>query len=542
MGGNSLTKRKHGTMSIEADIGHDRRLGISDGRLVDKLSDLAVALDHDTAGVTIFDNAGKLAYINQAFSAVYGVAHPQSTVGLQVNELEALLAPACIRKTDAQTCLLPSHAGRAEHAQESLVITLSNGRVLQICHYPQSHGGWITRHTVAGDINSRSTFTNDLISLQALIDQVPDYLWVKDTDGRFVVANLALARDSGRDKSSEMIGLTDFDLHAPARAARFQLSEREIVRCGEAMIDEEEAIIDPHGHEKWFSSSKIPLRNSTGDIVGLIGSARDITARKKAEALRQRAVELEEVSRQLAEALQREQQVNALQRQFVEMASHEFRTPLAIIDGAAQRLVRRHGELDPDFVTDKSQQIRLAVSRMVELMESILSFGKLESGNIDIKPAECSLQEILSICSERQQELSKAHTITLDLGTLPQKIVADRSALEQVFTNLLSNAVKYSPRSLDIQVRGWCNEGNAMISVRDHGIGIDQDDLPKMFARYFRARTSSGIAGTGIGLNLVKHIVELHGGQVTVESTKGEGSVFTVSLPIAGRRNPLEAA
>lgn len=164
-------------------------------------------------------------------------------------------------------------------------------------------------------------------------------------------------------------------------------------------------------------------------------------------------------------------------------------------------------------------------------MESILSFGRLEAGKIGITPARCSLREILTACCVNQEGLAKGHRITLDLGAIPQQIVADRGGLEQVFTNLLSNAVKYSPGSSEIQVRAWDDERQIHVSVRDHGVGIDEDDLPKMFERYFRARTSTGIAGTGIGLNLVKQIIELHGGKVVVQSKRGEGSTFIVSLP-----------
>jgi PAS domain S-box-containing protein len=405
---------------------------------------------------------------------------------------------------------------------------------LKVSHYPQTEGGWVTRHEIAHDIGSQASSSNVLVSLQTLIDQVPDYLWIKDTDSRFLVANHALASDCGRKRSSDMVGLTDFDLHDAARAAEFRAKECEVLCSGKAMIDEEEEIVDAKGQEKWLSSSKIPLRNVDGDIIGLIGVARDITARKKNEALKRRAFELEERSRNLTDALEREQKASALQRQFVAMASHEFRTPLAIIDAAAQRLVRRRGQVEPDFVAEKSQQIREAVSRMVELMESILSFGKLESGMVGIKAEECYIRDLLSACCERQQELSKDHHVSLDLANLPQTIVADRSALEQIFGNLLSNAVKYSSGSAEIEVRGRSDGSKVEVSVRDHGIGIDQDDLPKMFQRFFRARTSTGIAGTGIGLNLVKSYVELHGGKITVESVKGEGSTFFVSLPISG--------
>lgn len=523
------------TKSIAAETSEDHSPERPGDGLGEKLAGLMTALDYDTAGVTFFGGTGHLGYVNQAFLTILGLSPAATLIGLDVRQLEDLLAVAFLRKADIRACLIPSDGSRLHHLPEQLTATLSNGGVLKVSHYPQTEGGWVTRHEIARDIGSQSSSSNVLVSLQTLIDQVPDYLWIKDTDSRFLVANHALASDSGRERSSDMVGLTDSDLHDAARAAEFRAKECEILRTGHAMIDEEEAVIDAKGHEKWLSSSKIPLRNADGDIIGLIGVARDITARKKTEALKRRAFEAEETSRRLTDALEREQKASALQRQFVAMASHEFRTPLAIIDGAAQRLVRRQGEIEPNFVADKSQQIRLAVSRMVELMESILSFDKLESGMAGMKAEECHIRDLLSACCQRQQELSKDHHISLDLANLPQTIVADRSALEQIFGNLLSNAVKYSPGSAEIEVRGRSDGSKVEVSVRDGGIGIDQDDLPKMFERYFRARTSTGIAGTGIGLNLVKSYVELHGGKITVESRKGEGSTFIVSLPISGR-------
>ena len=128
--------------------------------------------------------------------------------------------------------------------------------------------------------------------------------------------------------------------------------------------------------------------------------------------------------------------------------------------------------------------------------------------------------------------IAKTHRFLLDLDRLPELIDADRQTLEQVFTNLLSNAVKYAPSAPDIHVSGWEECGNVKIAIRDNGIGIDTEDLPRMFQRYFRARTSTGIAGTGIGLNLVKQIVELHQGSIEVASERGLGSTFTVTLPM----------
>jgi PAS domain S-box-containing protein len=272
----------------------------------------------------------------------------------------------------------------------------------------------------------------------------------------------------------------------------------------------------------------------------------DVTIRRKAEqelirhrdrleeAVRQRTEELKLQAEKLAQALEHEKHINALQRQFVTMTSHEFRTPLAIIDGAAQRLQRRKAEITPDFMIEKTVQIRAAVARMVELMESFLSAGRLDSGKMKLTIGDCSIRELIANCAKRQADVSANHRISVDVDDLPATVKADALGLNQVFTNLCSNAVKYAPKAPDIEIKGWQADGFAHVSIRDHGLGIDADDLQKMFQLYFRARTSTGIAGTGIGLNLVKQIVELHGGAISVASEKGVGTTFTVKFPIAG--------
>lgn len=291
------------------------------------------------------------------------------------------------------------------------------------------------------------------------------------------------------------------------------------------------------------SGQIIEVRAAPTPGGGCVVTYVDVTAREKAErSLRHHSEKLEEMvsartgeierqARELERLLVQERQINELQRQFVAMASHEFRTPLAIIDGAAQRLIRRKEEITPAFLAEKVAQIRTSVSRIVELMESILSAGRLENGSVDSRLAPCSLVHVLEACCARQSDIKRSHRFHLDLDRLPETIRADASALQQVFTNLLSNSVKYAPQSPDIFVCGWIDGAHIRVSIRDEGVGIDPEDLPKMFQRYFRARTSTGIAGTGIGLNIVKQIVELHGGTISVASERGRGSTFTVTLP-----------
>ncbi|MDB5524734.1 MAG: sensory box protein [Rhizobium sp.] len=250
------------------------------------------------------------------------------------------------------------------------------------------------------------------------------------------------------------------------------------------------------------------------------------------ELVKVRTEEIEHQAQELQRMLDQERQINEMQRQFASMTSHEFRTPLAIIDGAAQRLTRRKSQVTQDYISEKSALIRDAVTRMVDLMESFLAAGRLDHGKMRFEPRPCSLKDIVLRSCQRQETIGKGHRIHVQLDDLPQTLNADMAALEQVFANLLSNAVKYAPDAPDIHVLGGVEGTTAWVSVRDSGVGIDADDIPMMFQRYFRARTSTGIAGTGIGLHLVKQIIDYHGGMVTVSSRKGKETIFTVKLPL----------
>lgn len=247
-------------------------------------------------------------------------------------------------------------------------------------------------------------------------------------------------------------------------------------------------------------------------------------------------VNLKEKASELRQALDKEKELNVLQRQFVSMASHEFRTPLAIIDSAAQRMNSRmnKGRLTPQDASPRIEKIRSAVQRMTRLMESTLSAARLQEGRIKIEIAPCNVAEIVRETCERTQEIAPNHMISCEIGALPETIQADTGALDQILTNLLSNALKYAPDAPSINVNVETDGEDILVAVQDHGLGIDADELERIGERFFRAKTSTGIEGTGIGLNLVKTLVEMHDGTITADSEIGKGSTFVVRLPING--------
>jgi signal transduction histidine kinase len=282
----------------------------------------------------------------------------------------------------------------------------------------------------------------------------------------------------------------------------------------------------------------LPLRALRTALMGLQKANKEINNYNKnlENLVAERTSKIEFQANQLKQALAKEQQLNELQRQFVSMASHEFRTPLTIIDGAAQRLKRKADKnlLTREDAVRRVEKIRDAVRRMTRLMESTLDAARMEEGKMQVEIKPCDIGKVVRDVCARQQDISHTHVISYDLADLPETIQADTGYLEQALANLLSNAVKYAPDAPDIAVKARREDDQVALSVRDHGLGIDEDELERIGERFFRAKTSTGITGTGIGLNLAKTLVEMHDGSVSVESKKGEGSTFTVRLPIAG--------
>ena len=272
------------------------------------------------------------------------------------------------------------------------------------------------------------------------------------------------------------------------------------------------------------------LKNELGMMAQAL-----LVFKRNAKLVIARTKQIEQKNEQIQEALQKERELNGIQRQFVAMVSHEFRTPLGIIDGHAQRLLKRLETIEPDRMRKSLNTMRVSVKRLVELMESVLAAARLEDGRIKLEPTSCALMELVTEVSSSYRDLYPDRTINLDLSELPSEIIADGKLLRQVISNLLSNAIKYSPDQESVWVCGFADDhGQAVISVRDEGVGIPKPEQEKLFDRFFRASTSVGIAGSGIGLHLASHLVQMHGGKIDFESVEGQGTTFYIRLPRNG--------
>ena len=236
----------------------------------------------------------------------------------------------------------------------------------------------------------------------------------------------------------------------------------------------------------------------------------------------------------LEEKLAHERNLMDAQRNFISMASHEFRTPLTIIDGHAQRLAKIKDPLRIDDVASRAEKVRGAVRQMTDLIDNLINTSRLFEGDpgLYFHPTNIDLTAVLrEVCEQHREIISGIQSIE-KFDARPLQVFGDPKLLMQMFGNLLLNAIKYSPAGRVIDISASRDSSHIVIAVQDHGIGIPAKDIDELFKRYFRGSNVSDIAGTGIGLYLVKMIVELHGGAATVESSEGEGSTFTVRLPI----------
>ena len=235
----------------------------------------------------------------------------------------------------------------------------------------------------------------------------------------------------------------------------------------------------------------------------------------------------------LEDKLAEEQRLTLLQRNFVSMASHEFRTPLAIIDGHTQRLISRCDRVTTEELAQRARKVKSMVRRMTQLIDNLIGSARLIDGPIELyyHPSRVDLGWLLRDSCQLHRELTPDAQILEPVEAQELIVYGDASLLGQLFCNLLSNAVKYSPEGARIEVAAAQEDAQVVVSIRDQGIGIPEEERERVFERYYRGSNTSGIGGSGVGLSLVRSIVDLHKGTISLKSGEGKGSCFTLRLP-----------
>jgi signal transduction histidine kinase len=279
-----------------------------------------------------------------------------------------------------------------------------------------------------------------------------------------------------------------------------------VIATGEPVQAQERTVV--HGQPVTFRSSKFPLYDESGQIYAVCGVSTDIT--------------------DVVEADRRKDE-------FIATLAHELRNPLAPIRTGLE-ILRRIGELPPAAARTRDMMER-QLTHMVRLVDDLLDVSRVSRGKLELRLEPVGVDKMLADALETCQPAIEAvgHALELTLPREPVQVRGDLTRLAQVFANLVNNAIKYTPPRGHIAVRARSEDGMAVIEVADDGSGIAADVLPHVFDLFAQGDRSAqaGHGGLGIGLWLVKRLVELHGGTITASSAgPGQGSTFTVRLPL----------
>ena len=249
---------------------------------------------------------------------------------------------------------------------------------------------------------------------------------------------------------------------------------------------------------------------------------------------------------EMLRSLERERELGRLKADFLHMVTHEYRTPLGIIVSAAQILERYHARLTPAERGVHLTDIRASARRLADLMEEVLFLGKVEAGSLslELQPIDCAAL-VRDVAHEVVTTFGPDREVRIDSGDADTTVVADRRLLHHILANLISNALKYSAAPQPVWVEIRADPASLRLVVRDAGIGIPLRDQPQLFEMFRRGSNVGAVSGTGLGLVVVKRCVDLHGGTLSLHSVEGEGTAFTVLLPLhsppAPSRSPSPA-
>jgi PAS domain S-box-containing protein len=372
---------------------------------------------------------------------------------------------------------------------------------------------------------AREALDQERYLLHTLLDNIPDSIYFKDQDSRFLRVSSGLVAKFGLQDVDQVIGKTDADFFSPVHAQRARADELAIMETGRPLIDVIEHETWPDRADTWCSTTKLPLRDNGGNTVGTFGITRDISQQKRA-------------AQELWAAKQAADKANRAKSDFLANMSHEIRTPMNAILGMTELVLDT--PLSP-VQRDYLRMVHDSGESLLTIINDILDFSKIEAGKLELDPTQFELRAALSDTIRSLAVRAQAKGLALELVVQPQVprwVLADLGRLRQVLINLVGNAIKFTAAGrvlVEVALRDLQPEvAQLRLTVQDTGIGIPSEKLGSIFHEFEQvdASTTRHFGGTGLGLAITAKLVALMGGTVWVESVLEVGSSFHVEIPV----------
>jgi PAS domain S-box-containing protein len=381
-------------------------------------------------------------------------------------------------------------------------------------------------HAEAALRESRTELERQLKKFNAVVSALPDFIYTFDLSGQFIDASKPLL-DLLQKTLTQVIGKNFFELDYPVDLAeRLQKQIQEVIETRQSLKDE--TPFTNAFEQRVYEYIFVPIFNAQGEVEMVAGVSRDITEHKEAEAKREKLLQQEQAAREAAE------QANRIKDEFLAVLSHELRSPLNPILGWTKLL--QSAKLDPTRQAEALATIERNARLQAQLIEDLLDISRIMQGKLSLNAAAVNLTFVISAAVETVRLAAEAKNIqvALDFDSTDTSITGDATRLQQVVWNLLTNAVKFTPQGGQVTVELRQIDTLSQIRVIDSGKGINPQFLPYVF-EYFRQEdgsTTRKFGGLGLGLAIVRQIVEMHGGTVRAESAgENQGATFTVQLP-----------
>lgn len=371
--------------------------------------------------------------------------------------------------------------------------------------------------------------------LHALLDNAPDSIYFKDEQSRFLRISRSMAEKFQAESPAAVVGQTDADIFSKEHAQQAREDELEIMESGQPMVARIERETWPDRPETWCSTSKLPLRDAEGNIVGTFGISRDVT-------------DLVEAEQKLREARDQADRANTAKSSFLANMSHEIRTPMNGIIGMAELLSGTDLRDDQRSFVDMIDQ---SAHYLLRLINDILDFSKIEAGKLELDLRTFDLRQCVEhvVRSMRLRASQKSLELVLDLDPqLPDYLVGDPDRLRQILVNLIGNAIKFTQRGdirVAVRVSEFCEgtrKHRLRFSVADSGIGISPDKQKSIFEAFSQAdvSTTRQFGGTGLGLSISSQLVEMMHGNIWLDSEIGSGTTFHFTVEFEQAQGPPE--